>query len=150
MPQQTFTAGQILTATQLTNLQANSGLQFIKSQTIGSGVSTVTVTGAFSSAYNNYKIIISGGVASTTNTLNMIVGSTTANYGRFQALYAYNTKTFTGDNDNFESPFVAVGLGSVNGLSATIEVLEPFNATATSFYASMQNLVASAAFGIRT
>lgn len=150
MPQQTFTAGQILTATQLTDLQANSGLQFIKSQTIGSGVSSVTVTGAFSSAYNNYKIIISGGVASTTNTLNMTVGSTTAGYGGFQALYAYNTNTFTGDNDNFTRAFVAVGLGSVNGLSASIEVLEPFNATATSFYASMQNLIAGALFGVRT
>ena len=150
MPQQTFTAGQVLTATQMTDLQANSGLQFVKSQTIGTGVSTVTVTGAFSTTYDNYKIIVSGGVASATNILNLTLGSTTAGYGRLQALYAYNASTVTVDNDNFGSPYVPAGGGSVNGLSGSIEVIQPFNATATSIYASLQNLVAGTANSLRT
>jgi hypothetical protein len=151
MPLTTYTAGEVLTAASLnSNLTAAGGLQFIKSQTIGSGVSSVTVTGAFSSAYDNYKIIVSGGVASATNVLNMTLGSTAANYGRFQALYAYNTATFTGDNDNFTSTFMVAAGGSVNGLSGTIEVFQPFAAKATSLYASLQSLVASAAFGVRT
>jgi hypothetical protein len=149
MPQQTFTAGQILTATQMTDLQANSGLQFIKSQTIGSGVSSVTVTGAFSTTYDNYKIIVSGGVASTTNVLNMTVGSTAAGYGRLQELYSYNAGTSAIDQDNFGSPFVVAAGGSVNGLSGSVDVFQPFNATATSFYGFMQNLV-STTFGVRT
>jgi hypothetical protein len=39
-------------------------LTLIKTQTIGTAVSSVTVTGAFSTTYDNYKIIVSGGVAS--------------------------------------------------------------------------------------
>jgi hypothetical protein len=37
---------------------ANQGLVFIKSQTIGSAVSSVTVTDAFSSTFDNYRIVI--------------------------------------------------------------------------------------------
>ena len=151
MPLTTYTAGEVLTAASLnSNLTAAGGLQFIKSQTIGSGVSSVTVTGAFSTTYDNYKIIVSGGVASTTNTLNMTLGSTTTGYGRLQALYAYNTTALTIDQDNFASPFVPVVGGSVNGLSGSIEVFNPFTASATSFYASLQSLIASGAFGVRT
>ena len=142
MPQQTFTAGQILTATQLTNLQANSGLQFIKSQTIGSAVSSVTVTGAFSSTYDNYRIIVSGGAASTSVALNLILGATTSNYGRSQFLSAYNSSTLTVDFDNFTSPFIAFGGGSVNGLSGTMDIYNPFTASATAFNGYFQQLIA--------
>jgi hypothetical protein len=151
MPLTTYTAGEVLTASSLnSNLTAAGGLQFIKSQTIGSGVSSVTVTGAFSTTYDNYKIIVSGGVASTTNVLNITLGATASGYGRVQALYAYNSGTVTIDNDNFTSLFMVGAAGSVNGLSGSMEVLQPFNATATSLYASMQSLVAGATFGVRT
>jgi hypothetical protein len=151
MPITTYTSGEVLTANSLnSNLTAAGGLQFIKSQTIGSGVSSVTVSGAFSTTYDNYKIIVSGGVASATNTLNMTVGSTVTGYGRFQALYAYNASTFTGDNSDFASPFVVAAGGSVNGLSGSVEVFQPFNATATSFYATLQNMVATTANSLRT
>lgn len=151
MPLTTYTAGEVLTASSLnSNLTAAGGLQFIKSQTIGSGVSSVTVTGAFSTTYDNYKIIISGGVASTTNTLHMTIGSTATGYGRLQALYAYNALTVTVDSSDFASPFVVVAGGSVNGLSGSVEVFQPFNATATSFYASLQNMVAGTANSLRT
>jgi hypothetical protein len=43
----------------------NSGLVLVASQTVGSGVASVTVSNCFSSTYDNYKIVISGGVAST-------------------------------------------------------------------------------------
>ena len=151
MPLTTYTAGEVLTAASLnSNLTAAGGLQFIKSQTIGSAVSSVTVTGAFSTTYDNYKIIVSGGVASTSNVLNLTLGSTTSGYGRLQALYAYNASTLTVDNDNFTSTFVVVAGGSVNGLSGSVEVFQPFNATATSLYASLQQMVAGAANGLRT
>lgn len=40
------------------------GLVLVKSQTIGSAVSTVTISDCFSSNYDNYRITISGTVAS--------------------------------------------------------------------------------------
>jgi hypothetical protein len=45
---------------------ANQGLTFVKSQTIGSGVASVTVNDAFSSTFENYRIVMSG-VKSTAN-----------------------------------------------------------------------------------
>lgn len=43
---------------------AYPGLRLVKSQTIGSGVSSVSVTGAFSSTYENYFITVTGLTAS--------------------------------------------------------------------------------------
>jgi hypothetical protein len=43
---------------------AYPGLRLVKSQTIGSGVANVSVTGAFSSTYSNYLITVNGLTAS--------------------------------------------------------------------------------------
>jgi hypothetical protein len=45
------------------------GLWLIKTQTVGSAVSSVSVTSAFSSDYNNYKIIYEGGLSSVSAVL---------------------------------------------------------------------------------
>lgn len=50
-----YSSGDVLTAA---NLNQSSGLVLVKSQTIGSNVSSVTVTNAFSSTFDNYRIII--------------------------------------------------------------------------------------------
>ena len=57
----------------------SNGLQLISTTTIGSAVASVAVTGAFSSTYDAYKIIVTGGTASTTdNNMRYInTGSTT-------------------------------------------------------------------------
>ena len=55
------------------------GLTLIKTQTIGSGVSSITVTDAFSSTYDNYKITITGGTGSINQIgLRITMGSNTA------------------------------------------------------------------------
>jgi hypothetical protein len=41
------------------------GLRLVKKQTIGSAVSSLVVSDAFNATYQNYKIIIAGGTAST-------------------------------------------------------------------------------------
>jgi hypothetical protein len=80
MADQTFTSGQILTAAQMTTLQTNTGLCFISSTTIGSAVSSVTVSGAFSTTYDQYVITVSGGTASTSNLISMTLGATATGY----------------------------------------------------------------------
>jgi hypothetical protein len=50
----------------ITSVGNPQGLVFIKSQTIGSGVASVTVNDAFSSTFENYRIVMSG-VKSTAN-----------------------------------------------------------------------------------
>ena len=52
------------------------GLVLVKAQTIGSAVSSVEVTGAFSSTYDNYLITLEGGVASTNVGLRLTLGAT--------------------------------------------------------------------------
>lgn len=41
-----------------------AGLRFIKKQAVGSGVANVSVTGAFSSTFEDYKILYIGGKVS--------------------------------------------------------------------------------------
>ena len=65
-----FSAGEVFRAQ-----DANAvGLWLVKSQTIGTGVSSVTVTDAFSADYDSYKIVISGGVGSATAVLRTQLG----------------------------------------------------------------------------
>jgi hypothetical protein len=59
---------------------AYPGLRLVKKQTIGNGVSSVNVTGAFSATYDNYKILISGGVGSTGTDLQLSLDGITTGY----------------------------------------------------------------------
>ena len=54
----TFTTGEVLTAADTNTYLANSGLVLVKSQTIGTGVASVTISDAFSTTYDNYRITI--------------------------------------------------------------------------------------------
>ena len=58
MAVKTFTAGETATAADTNTYLANSGLVYIKEQTIGNGVGSVTVSNAFSATYDNYVINI--------------------------------------------------------------------------------------------
>jgi hypothetical protein len=66
----------------LSTSRANpGGLDLIKTQTIGSAVSSVTVTDAFSSTYENYRVVVTGVAYSSNGTasylkLNNSTGST--------------------------------------------------------------------------
>ena len=61
--------------------QSASGLTLISTTTIGSAVSSVTVSNAFSATYDSYKINISGGASSNSNIeLRMTLGATATGY----------------------------------------------------------------------
>jgi hypothetical protein len=82
-----FSTGEVLTASDTNTFLANSGLVFVKSQTVGSGVSSVVVSSAFSTDYDNYRIIYSGGSNSTSALLGMQLGSQSSGY---YTSYIYN------------------------------------------------------------
>lgn len=71
-----FVAGQVLTAAQMNAI----GLWEVKSQTIGTTVSSVTVSSAFSSDYDNYVITLTGGVTSASTYIALSLGSTATGY----------------------------------------------------------------------
>lgn len=106
------------------------GLELVKTQTIGTAVSSVEVTGAFSSTYDNYRIVLSGGVSSATVTLRWTMGSTATGYyyGARYTDYAGTSGLLASANGaNW-----AFGAGSASGLTAVFDLLCPFLAEETS------------------
>ena len=76
----TFTAGEVLNASDTNTYLANSGLVYIKQQTIGNLVPSVTVTDAFSADYDNYRVIVTGGVGSAAQAINLRLGASATGY----------------------------------------------------------------------
>lgn len=107
---------------------ATGGLTLIKSQAIGTGVSTVAVTSAFSSTYDSYEIIISGGVCSNnSSSLGFQLGSTTTGYAHIlnYALFSAPTTAAASGNAN-DSKFAFSGSCNVDSLAAHIRITDPF------------------------
>jgi len=110
----------------------NSALVLISTTTIGSAVSSVTVSDAFSSTYDAYQIVVSGGVASTTNALQFHFGSTTTGYYWFRVYSFYTQSTQTVGNGNNTTMFIG-GNGTTNTLTANVFVNNPNLAKRTTF-----------------
>jgi len=118
--------------------QVASGLVLVKTQTIGTAVGFETVTGAFSSTYDNYKIIISGGAASTAGQFGLKFGSTATGYYAGITQVTYSSATGASFSDNNAASFAGIGYGNTNGLVASIEVTSP-NLAKNTFVASQHD-----------
>jgi hypothetical protein len=114
----------------------SSGLTLISSTTIGSAVSSVTVSNAFSSTYDNYLITVNGGVASTSITLGLQLGSTTTGYYSAGNYVAYNSATVNGDQQSNQTSFLYAGGGTTDTLDARIELFSPNLAKRTTYRAT--------------
>jgi hypothetical protein len=71
-----FAPGNVLAASDMNAV----GLWLVKTQTIGTTVSSVTVTDVFSADYDNYKVLIRVAGASTLASLRLTLGSTATGY----------------------------------------------------------------------
>jgi len=114
------------------------GLVLVKSQTIGSGVSSVTISNAFSTNYENYRIILSNGVASGNCELNLTLGSTATGYYQIRYSTAEGDSSVTVVNQADNTSFAGAALGSVNSLNAFIDISSPFATKYTSLYSLTQ------------
>lgn len=112
-----------------------SGLTLVKSQTIGSGVSSVTVTDAFSSTYDNYLVTVAGGAGSGNNNLRLTLGSTATGY-YWSGVYMGWNSTVNGFGSS-NGAFITVGYGSANAESSNIIIQSPNLAKRTVFIANM-------------
>jgi hypothetical protein len=109
------------------------GLRLVKKQTIGAGVSSVTVTSAFSSTYENYRIIISGGSPSNDTYLKLALGaSATGYYGSmwYNTAYTATTLSIANNNNTTSWEFAGEGYGS-QFLAMNIDLLCPNQAKFT-------------------
>ena len=122
-----------------------SGLTLVKTQTIGTAVSSVEVTGAFSATYDNYKIFITGGVSSTDNAINLKMGATTSGYYAGRVRVLYSSGTLSQETDNNASSWTNIGYGNTNSLHANFELLNPFKTQQT----NMTNIAAENATNAR-
>ena len=105
---------------------AYPGLRLVKKQTIGTAVSSVNVTGAFSATYDNYKIMIGGGVSSAAATgLNLKLGATATGYYNGLIFVSY-AGTVGNNTNNNGSVFTNVGAGETTALFFDVELLNPF------------------------
>lgn len=119
----TFTTGQVLPASDLNAI----GLWLVKSQTVGTGVSTVVVTGAFSADYNSYFITWEGGVGSTGQLLQMQLGaSTTGYYNVLVYGSSYATPTPTGGSTNNGSSWGFMGWSDTNNAHLDVRLFGPY------------------------
>lgn len=123
------TTGQILSKASGTDLDFTWGssvtpaLTLVKTQTIGTAVSSVTVSSAFSSTYDNYRITITGGTASATNEFYLTFGSATTNYKYFQLINAYSNTLLTFGNNAASN--IQAFRTSVNTNNTYIDVFGP-------------------------
>jgi hypothetical protein len=130
------TLGDDIDATLYTALGgAYPGLRLVKKQTIGSAVSSVTVTSAFSATYDNYIIKVSGGANSSfAQRLSLTLGSINTGYYAAFPYLTFANAFATGSYSN-NSVFAFAGIATTNGMTAHIDVLNPFLAMRTMFMA---------------
>lgn len=92
------------------------GLTLVKAQTIGSAVSSVTVTDAFSATYDNYLITANGGAGSQNSGGTLILGSTTTGYyyGANYCSYVGSGGVYSGANTTSIEECFYISPNSIN------------------------------------
>jgi hypothetical protein len=94
--------------------------------TIGTGNTSVTVANAFSATYDNYKIIVDGGVCSTNTSFNLQIGSSISAYHYAVVYNQYVAPTPLGIGVTAGTSFVESGRCSTSGNNMNVEVFAPF------------------------
>jgi hypothetical protein len=103
--------------------------------TVGSAVSSVVVSGAFSSTYENYLITYSGGAGSNTGAgiyirFNNSTGSTYNHYGNY-GVYGSATLTATQSASTSAGVLVALNHTVAKSLNCEVVVRNPFDTSVT-------------------
>ena len=123
-----FTSGAVLTAAQMNSV----GLWLVKTQTIGTAVSSVTVTGAFSSDFDHYKIIVQAdSIAAGGPYMTLQMGSTTTGYYWGAATVVYSTATANNITTNNGTSWDRLGPGGTAGMTGCYDLLNPFKSENT-------------------
>jgi hypothetical protein len=117
-----FSAGEVLTAADMNSVSG----WLVKSQTIGTNATSITVTDAFSANYDNYKIIITGGVAAGNTLLELQLGSATTGYYWSVAGWSWSGNVADSNRGSNATRFSQVGYGTADNLFADFDICSPF------------------------
>jgi hypothetical protein len=110
------------------------GLTHLVSQTIGSAVTSVAVSNIFSSAFDNYKIVMN-----TTSSANgaalriQLNNSTSATYSTLGFYMSVGSASVVGEN-NASLTTGVLGITTASIFSLTAEIFNPFASAATQFF----------------
>jgi len=129
----TFSTGEKLTSSLTNTYLANGGLVWISSTTVGSAVSTVTVTNAFSSTYDSYRIVVRG-ITPTAQDSFMIMMGSGATTNHFSSMYydLYSGgSTGTVRTSNTGKIYCALNESGNTNSSFAIDVHNPYLSVAT-------------------
>ena len=107
-----------------------SGLTLISTTTIGTAVSSVTVSSAFSATYDNYLVLIGGGVGSVAGYVGLKFGTAAANY-LGTSVQTTLGGTVSGAADNSAAAFLKAFVFGTLGSSGTLTINSPFIAQQT-------------------
>ena len=124
-----YSSGDVLSAS---DLNASSGLVLVKTQTIGSGVSSVTVTGAFSATFDNYRIMINVDNSVTAGMLMTLNNHASGNYyySKTETSWAGVINCFGGAAQN---DFAIGSTRSGNGTAIAVQVMNPNRSEITAY-----------------
>ena len=130
------TLGDDIDATLYTALGgAYPGLRLVKKQTIGTNVTSVVVSSAFSATYDNYKLIISGSVGNAGGNgiylkFNNSTGATYNTAGFYTTTAAGNTVVGAIEN----AIGATLGLTGTGSNQISVDILNPFASTRTALF----------------
>jgi hypothetical protein len=131
------------------NAKANAGLVLIKKQTVGASVTSVTLTDAFNSNYENYQIVIGGIDGSTTvgNNLRIRFGSTVNEHYCSQYFDGYDAAS-TGTTRVANGANILIGgVGTSDETSSFVNVRSPFLTKRTTVSGTFNSFYLSGWFG---
>jgi hypothetical protein len=130
-----FNSGDVLTATDMNAVglwkvvptgATNGVVTSDGGVTVNSGVASVTVNGAFSSNYDNYRILYSGGVGSTLISLSLKLGASATGYYGITNYAAYATPTTpAAAGDNNAAVWNSIGYASTSFTQISLDLLAP-------------------------
>lgn len=124
-----FAAGDVLGAADMNGV----GLWLVKTQTVGSGVSSVTVTSAFTSDYDNYRIVYIGGNSTGNNNFAFTLGSSTTGYSEALIYNLYSAAAVNGVNRPSQANWVWCGSASTTLNALILDVYRPNLAVFTTY-----------------
>jgi hypothetical protein len=129
MPVPDFSPGEVLTAAAMDSI----GLWLVKTQTVGTTVSSVTVTGAFSATYDNYLVTYNGGTSSSSGIIGLRLGATATNYKTSYVYTSWNN-TVAGVGSTTDTSFTRFGRHGASAQSVgSCQLFNPFATAPTRF-----------------
>ncbi len=133
MAVKTFTDSTALPASDINTFLANSGLVYVNSVSVGSGVTTVSMTNAFPTTYNAFYILWTGGTMTSSSgdsqlALQVGNGGTWLGTGYYQTLLyvirASNTTPRAAGIEN-GSTFAWFGGGGTSAATGSMTIINP-------------------------